>query len=770
MRTSLGAKFGLVLCFMWGVLGACSFDSSKLDKGECQTNEDCAFNETCVDFTCVSTQDDVVDESTQSQTSCGLNTCESGQTCCDYACTNVKTDTQNCGGCGIACAGNEVCSDGVCECGQTGFACTGVAELCCGEGADTASCTNIRGNTAHCGGCGLSCRPSDQTIGSVSELCAQGACVCRTEGGSLEQCTSDQTCCADAGCVDLQTNAAHCGGCGVACGAGEACEDGQCVCEGVSATGGPACDAAAGLQCCGAPAACVSSNDPQCFCGDTKCSGDQLCCADDGAQRCVNSDRDVMHCGVCGRACGDGEVCSDGQCIVECQAGLIACRVDGQARCIDPLTSNQFCGAKGLCEGTNPAFTDYAGQTCGDGTVCNGSGQCEVTCLPGMVACDIAGEITCVDPLIDSRACGAEGACNSADPGSANYEGEQCAGGGQCAGGSCACPGLLAECGGVCVDPQTDSAHCGAAGLCNSSVPGGPNYSGVACGDGQRCAGGQCVCAPGLVFCGGRCADPDTDMQFCGANASCQGATACSGIGKVCAGGACVCAAGLISCGGQCIDPRTDRDRCGAKGTCVGTDPSAANFQGLDCANGTICNGSGACTLSCAQGLVLCNGECVDPDNDPTRCGARGACTNASSANPDYQGATCNTAIGQVCAGGTCQCAGGRILCGGRCVDPQTDLTYCGAAANCSGADVCTLGEVCTAGVCACGTGLIRCGGQCIDPQTHPAYCGAFADCSNARVCVPGAQCVTGACLCGGSGQVCSTFEGSSCTGANCVP
>lgn len=765
-------RWAVWVCGVWAVLGAaCSFDGSQLDKGECQIAEDCGFGEQCMNFVCVpQSLPDIVEDQGQAPTACGLEVCAAGQACCNYACVDTRSDQANCGGCGVTCADNEVCTQGVCACGDAGVECDiDAGDFCCGEGIG-ASCVNVRSNAANCGGCGLSCKVANATPGSTAESCSGGACVCRAAGGNFEQCAAAQSCCDGVGCADLQTDAENCGACGVTCGVGESCVNAQCACGATAAEGEPACEVTVGQQCCGSPAACVQSSDPTCFCGDTRCLGAQLCCAIDTALQCINSDRDPLNCGGCGVACAGGEVCEDGACTVTCVDGWVKCDVGGRDVCVDPAVSEQFCGAKGSCQGTNPASADYAGQACAAGTVCNGAGACALECQAGLVACDVGGSRRCVDPSIDARACGAKGQCSSADNASADYRGVACDADERCVGGSCQCPGQLILCNGACVDPFTSSSACGAAGACSSATPGNANYMGEACAAGRRCEAGQCECAPGLVECNGQCIDPRTDAAFCGVNASCTGGDICNEAGERCEAGACVCAPGLVSCGGACVDPRVNRDFCGAKGTCQSADPTSLNFRGLDCADGTVCNGAGACALSCAAGLVLCNGACVDPQSNPTRCGARGTCSNPSAANANYQGATCDQAIGQACVTGQCQCIGGEALCGGKCINPQTDESFCGAAANCTGGDICTLGEVCVAGQCQCGVGLILCNGQCIDPDSHPAYCGAFANCTNGRVCVPGSQCVAGSCLCGGTGSVCSTNEGASCTGTTCNP
>lgn len=73
-------------------------------------------------------------------------------------------------------------------------------------------------------------------------------------------------------CVNLQTAAAHCGGCGRTCATGQSCVAGVC------------------MLVCTAPT--------------TMCGG-----------ACANTQTDVAHCGMCGHACATGARCTAGRCV-----------------------------------------------------------------------------------------------------------------------------------------------------------------------------------------------------------------------------------------------------------------------------------------------------------------------------------------------------------------------------------------------------------------------------------------------------------------------
>ncbi len=80
------------------------------------------------------------------------------------------------------------------------------------------------------------------------------------------------------------------------------------------------------------------------------------------------------------------------------------------------------------------------------------------------------------------------------------------------------------DCNGVCVDPNTDGANCGA---CNNPCPAG-----------RVCSGGVCSvsCGAPLIQCGGGCVDPNSNPSYCG---SCSGAC---GPFEACFAGSCLTA------------------------------------------------------------------------------------------------------------------------------------------------------------------------------------------------------------------------------------
>ncbi len=135
-----------------------------------------------------------------------------------------------------------------------------------------------------------------------------GASSTGGSGGMTPTCEMDETVCGD-DCVNTKTDAAHCGGCDMACKDDEGCTEGLCCPEGQS------------------------------NCGDA----------------CIDTKTDAAHCGACDIACSGNDSCVDGKCEFVCPAGQVDCG----GNCIDPMTDTMFCGAETDCMGSND------GEVCG---------------------------------------------------------------------------------------------------------------------------------------------------------------------------------------------------------------------------------------------------------------------------------------------------------------------------------------------------------------------------------------------------------------------
>jgi hypothetical protein len=285
--------------------------------------------------------------------------------------------------------------------------------------------------------------------------------------------------------------------------------------------------------------------------------------------------------------------------------------------CIDPGTSQTHCGASDPCA-QNP------GTTCDPGEVCDGFGQCALSCQQGLTNCN--GK--CVDNLTDNANCGT---CGNA-----------CPSGYLCSNGTCSlsCQQGLTQCTGKCVNVLTDNQNCG--------------FCGVACGSGSVCSSGTCqlTCQPGLSICNNKCVDRLTDNAHCGT---------CNNVcpdGFLCTDGQCLlsCQEGLVECDNTCVDPLNDEDFCGADANCTDYDV---------CGDGEICNGNGVCAASCASPLEVCGDACTHTDYDPNNCG--GCADAGGSVCLDRPNST------SLCNYGTCAlvCDPGYFNCDG------SDITGC---------------------------------------------------------------------------------------------
>jgi hypothetical protein len=129
--------------------------------------------------------------------------CQPGTNQCGNGCADFSSDSRNCGACGQACFGTEVCVSGTCQC-------RGGTVLCNGQ------CVVLQNDPKNCGVCGNKC--------AAGQFCQAGGCG----GCSAMPCDGGS-------CVDEQSDSMNCGGCGVVCPDSQSCRAGQCTWDLVAA-------------------------------------------------------------------------------------------------------------------------------------------------------------------------------------------------------------------------------------------------------------------------------------------------------------------------------------------------------------------------------------------------------------------------------------------------------------------------------------------------------------------------------------------------------
>ncbi|MCC7541421.1 MAG: hypothetical protein IT379_34710 [Deltaproteobacteria bacterium] len=428
------------------------------------------------------------DETTSSGCVSGACVCGSGpacggrEICCAgdgmiAECVDPKNDDLNCGGCGIACAANARCDEGVCIC-DDGFA------DCDGEPGCEA---DLAGDPLHCGDCGVACDP-------VAPSCSAGECV---------SCTGDADCAGSS--LDCLLPAACDASTGV-CIPGSI-EDGACLVDGECFGGGDRNPAAPCLV-------CNPDVDPFTW------TPDQGQSCDDG-RSCTHEDT----CDPSGACVGIADPCDDR---VACTNDFCDLDTTGECRhepmpgfCIDPRDPNMcvIAGRPGgpnaciVCNGDTHAFEPAPAMTsCDDADHCNGREVCDaignctrppsgVECPASLPPCFVraCNPATGMCDLLRDAFCFIDGECRMEGPNPAN-------------------PCL--EC-----DPDRnrrgwsplpagvscrDNATC-RTGVCNGTSA--CTLMSPACNTArhQTCnaSTGACACAPGFASCSGTVSDDD---------------------------------------------------------------------------------------------------------------------------------------------------------------------------------------------------------------------------------------------------------------------
>ncbi len=218
----------------------------------------------------------------------GNFTCYNNWANCDSDWANgcesyLLTNNQHCGACYQACHDNQICLGGNCACNADWGDCDSNVLNGCE--------TYLLNDFNHCGSCPNSC--------ITHQICHLGDCVCGADWGDCDEDPAN-------GCeIDLSSTFEHCGSCGNSCSESEACSEGICV------------DPPLGGGCSGQPVGASCGYHMQCdVSSDCVCEENWGDCNNDETDGCeTNLLTTWLHCDMCNNACGNDEICENGECI-----------------------------------------------------------------------------------------------------------------------------------------------------------------------------------------------------------------------------------------------------------------------------------------------------------------------------------------------------------------------------------------------------------------------------------------------------------------------
>ena len=250
---------------------------------------------------------------------------------------------------------------------------------------------------------------------------------------------------------------------------------------------------------------------------------------------------------------------------------------------------------------------------------------------------DRSSEVICdnkpIEPSSSNDYCGARGNCNSDDEGSKDWRGEKCTGSSHCEKGKCVRESVCGE--GTHPDMYN---HC----VADTSEDCGATHDNCET-DGLLCYNGVCVdvCPQDTIECGafesvrGICVDPNTNTAYCGAKPAqadgvCTEYAAC-GQNQTCTNGHCGCKLGYheVNTGDNesyCV--MDTKEECGNPET-----HEIENCYDIPNADVVYCHPNRGCVIQmCVDNYHLYEEENICEPDDPQNCGRHGVTCNVENA------------------------------------------------------------------------------------------------------------------------------------------
>jgi hypothetical protein len=223
----------------------------------------------------------------ENQTTSFGSQCPSGSYACGNACSQLQYDEQNCGACNYHCQEGQTCQNGQCVGSQQTVSCPEGQLPCVYSPGAGYLCTNVGWDNTNCGTCGVVC--------GAGTTCQNGQCLASV----TTSCPTGQKKCGT-GCVNILSDYSNCGDCGQICSPGfGTCCNGQCPNTWTDPSNCGSCG-----HVCLQGQTCINGQCFQtCASGTTSCSG-----------ICVTTQTDSNNCGYCGNKCSSIQYCSNGVC------------------------------------------------------------------------------------------------------------------------------------------------------------------------------------------------------------------------------------------------------------------------------------------------------------------------------------------------------------------------------------------------------------------------------------------------------------------------